>query len=356
MVGDHYTTTLTAAGGSGGYQWTVVDHGGLPAGLSLDAATGIISGVPLPAAQGTSTLSIQVADSSGTTAPKSYLLTVNPALKILKEIDQETAGQIRLQAAGGAGREYTWQTVGGTVLPAGVQLDPATGRITISGNPRAGSAQVTIRVSDAAPQPHTDDTSLIVRVRRQGITKRDQRLDILGALGIGARIPISFRWMSRPTFWLAVIAFWTPLASSVPIFVFAFTSQGQHGRYLAVGLLTAIAALVAGCLFGFLFGLPKVATVSGQPAYSPSTNLPDVSDWLTKLLLGAGLVQLTHLGPPVADLIDHVAKGMSADAASADSAKVLAGAIVFGYTGIGLIAGYVVTAVWYLRKLNRMRP
>jgi hypothetical protein len=101
MVGDHYTTTLTAAGGSGGYQWTVVNHGGLPAGLSLDAATGIISGVPLPAAQGTSTLSIQVADSSGTTAPKSYLLTVNPALKILKEIDQETAGQIRRPAGPG---------------------------------------------------------------------------------------------------------------------------------------------------------------------------------------------------------------------------------------------------------------
>jgi hypothetical protein len=36
-----------------------------------------------------------------------------------------------------------------------------------------------------------------------------------------------------------------------------------------------------------------------------------VSDWLTKLLLGAGLVQLTRLGAPISQLIDSVAAGLA---------------------------------------------
>jgi hypothetical protein len=113
--------------------------------------------------------------------------------------------------------------------------------------------------------------------------------------------------------------------------------------------------MVTGCLVGFLFGLPKTApsqTSRQVGSYLPSTNLPEVSDWLTKLLLGAGLVQLTHLGKPVASLIGNVASGLYDDPRLASSARVLAGAIVFGYTGIGLLAGYVMTAVWYFRKLN----
>lgn len=64
-------------------------------------------------------------------------------------------------------------------------------------------------------------------------------------------------------------------------------------------MLAAIAAQVTGILIGFLFGLPQAVTPSQsspQARYLPSANLPEVSDWLTKLLLGAGLVQLTHLG------------------------------------------------------------
>lgn len=34
------------------------------------------------------------------------------------------------------------------------------------------------------------------------------------------------------------------------------------------------------------------------------------------------------------------------------AAKVMAGAILFGYVAIGLLNAYVVTAVWYQRKLG----
>jgi len=126
-------------------------------------------------------------------------------------------------------------------------------------------------------------------------------------------------------------------------------------------MLTAVAAFLSGCLIGFLFGIPRVVS-SGQlrhdkkpQAYVPSTNLAEVSDWLTKLLLGAGLVQLTHLGGPIAHLVDTVAAGLTPAGAQpfpSSAAKVMAGAILFGYAAIGLLNAYVVTTVWYQQKLT----
>src|ERR1700726_2684736 len=72
----------------------------------------------------------------------------------------------------------------------------------------------------------------------------------------------------------------------------------------AVAMLWAIACILAGGALGFLFGIPKsvqgapVATegpkARPQSAYAQrvNTSLEEVSDWLTKLLLGIGLVQL----------------------------------------------------------------
>jgi len=42
----------------------------------------------------------------------------------------------------------------------------------------------------------------------------------------------------------------------------------------------------------------------------PEQQLAKVSDWLTKLLLGAGLVSLTQLGKPLSHLVDTVARGV----------------------------------------------
>jgi hypothetical protein len=363
MAGDPYTTTLTAAGGSGSYTWAFAGPGTLPAGLVLDARTGIISGVPLPAAQGTAVVAVQVSDGSGPPVPRAFSLTINQGLQISGPVLSEAPDRIRLQATGGAGAPYHWETVGGSMLPAGAELDPATGTISIEQSSPAGSARIRLRVTDQAAPPHIADTTLVLRVLPVGVRRRRRRLAAaFGTLTLSARgsvifraVSAIFRLLSHTTFWLALVAFWVPAAGTVPILIYSITTPGQPWKYLAVGLLTAIAALVAGCLIGFMFGIPKVAAGNAQQAtqgYIPNTNLPEVSDWLTKLLLGAGLVQLTHLGPPVGRLIDNISLGMYATAQFADSAKVMAGAILFGYTGIGLLSGYVMTSGWYLKRLN----
>jgi hypothetical protein len=169
----------------------------------------------------------------------------------------------------------------------------------------------------------------------------------------------SLRGLGSLTGWLGMLALGIPILGAIWIFVYAFTTPGSHGSYLGVGMLTAIAALLSGCLIGFLFGIPRVVS-SGQvrlgsssSGYAPSSNLSEVSDWLTKLLLGAGLVQLTRLGVPIGNLINHIAGALYTTTAYEGAAKVAAGTILIGYVAIGLLDGYVVTTMWYQKKLSQ---
>ena len=78
----------------------------------------------------------------------------------------------------------------------------------------------------------------------------------------------------------------------------------------SIGFLWSLACLATGSLFGFIFGVPRAATepasktdqattlTSTYGAYSrlkANTNMEQISDWLTKLLVGAGLVELKDL-------------------------------------------------------------
>jgi len=68
-----YSATLAASGGVSPYSWSVVS-GILPAGLTLGASTGAISGTP--SSSGTSNFTVQVRDNNGQTATKALSITV----------------------------------------------------------------------------------------------------------------------------------------------------------------------------------------------------------------------------------------------------------------------------------------
>ncbi len=77
FVGLAYSTTLQAQGGTPPYTWSAPS--GLPAGLQLDASSGVISGVPQ--SLGTPQVAIQVTDSSSPTpqvAGTSLTMNVSP--------------------------------------------------------------------------------------------------------------------------------------------------------------------------------------------------------------------------------------------------------------------------------------
>jgi uncharacterized protein (TIGR03437 family) len=92
-VGTAYTnTTVTAAGGSTVYTWSAT---GLPSGMTINSATGTISGTPTLSTAGSYTVVVTVNDGS-TTATKSYPLTVSPAtlnLPVISSVSTTAGGQ-----------------------------------------------------------------------------------------------------------------------------------------------------------------------------------------------------------------------------------------------------------------------
>ncbi len=77
-----------------------------------------------------------------------------------------------------------------------------------------------------------------------------------------------------------------------------------HGSIL---LLMGLAAMTVGFLLGFLFGIPRTMAGSAEmPShddgyrnratdYVDNTNLEQISDWLTKILVGVGLTQVNSI-------------------------------------------------------------
>ena len=108
----------------------------------------------------------------------------------------------------------------------------------------------------------------------------------------------------------------TLVGACLVIILYAAQSNGWAQFYSIVGVsigLAAAAALIGG-LLGFLFGIPRMLQPDAvaEPAtnshvirlrtegveknpYKPSTNLEEISDWLTKILVGVGLTQVGDL-------------------------------------------------------------
>lgn len=130
-----------------------------------------------------------------------------------------------------------------------------------------------------------------------------------------------------------------------------------------LAILWALACVATGTLVGFLFGIPRVvqnnapsqnpgstapdkAVTSSEAkgvesSYQVNTNLEQVSDWLTKIIVGLGLVELrriddylvraaTFIGPGIGDLDSHA----------------LAGGIIIYFSVLGFLGGYIMTRLF----------
>jgi hypothetical protein len=168
-TGSAYLATLGASGGTAPYAWSIAS-GVLPAGLTLNSTTGVISGTPqVPSNSPGSTVSagfaVQGTDANGLNAFRSYLIPIeNASITIAPSVLPEfMAGQaitpLTMQAAGGVA-PYTWGVLSGT-LPAGLSLSSSG---VISGTPTtSGTTPITIAVTDANSSAVSRSYSVFVR-------------------------------------------------------------------------------------------------------------------------------------------------------------------------------------------------
>jgi len=143
----------------------------------------------------------------------------------------------------------------------------------------------------------------------------------------------------------------------------------QNVGLKSTAFLCALAALATGGLIGFLFGIPRVLqdnssisairevrqeekapTVSG-PVYrmAVNTNLEQISDWLTKIIVGFGLIQLRNIPNHLNSLSLFIANGLGA----APQAQALALALVVYFFVIGFLGGYLMTRIYLAQAFSR---
>ena len=142
-----YSQNLTAAEGTPPYTWSI-QSGTLPAALSLNATSGVITGIPA-AAFGPATITFKVTDSAARTSSKDLSIKIIAAPVIttlsLAPCEVGMAYSQALSVSGGT-PPYVWSTASGA-LPPGLSLTP-TGNIT--GTPAApGNFSVTFTVTDS---------------------------------------------------------------------------------------------------------------------------------------------------------------------------------------------------------------
>ena len=165
-----YSQGVAATGGTSPYVWSVAS-GALPPGLQLSAATGAISGTPTSV--GNFAFIILVTDSQQNVARKSLSINVaNPANPVTITSGNftgsvSTAFSQTLAATGGTA-PYTWSVASG-VLPAGLQLNSATG--VISGTPSAaGASPVTFTATDANSQTGSKTITITIALPPAPVT------------------------------------------------------------------------------------------------------------------------------------------------------------------------------------------
>jgi Putative Ig domain len=167
QIGAAYSTTLAATGGVSPYTWSLTS-GSLPAGLTLNASTGAITGTP-SASVGSTPLTFKVTDSStpGLTQTATFTLTISPAslaisTSSLPNGQTGVAYSATLAATGGVS-PYTWSLTSG-FLPAGLTLNASTGAITGTPSASVASTPLTFKVADASSPALTQTTNLTLTI------------------------------------------------------------------------------------------------------------------------------------------------------------------------------------------------
>ena len=127
----------------------------------------------------------------------------------------------------------------------------------------------------------------------------------------------------------------------------------------------ALACYALGALMGFLFGIPRVLQghsldkrqktgADGKIDDSDSTyrllvntNLDDISDWLTKIVVGVGLVELEKIPGLIYRLASMIAGEMQKD-----NAPFIVAVILY-FSALGFFSGYLTTRM-FLQRAFRM--
>lgn len=119
------------------------------------------------------------------------------------------------------------------------------------------------------------------------------------------------------------------------VFLYAMQNLPKFFSVVSFGIIIACASTMVGGLLGFLFGIPH--TLQEEPktttgiCYRANTNLEQISDWLTKILVGVGLTQLNEMPTQMKRVSTFLAGGFGGPDSGAFALTILVFFIVCGF-------------------------
>lgn len=233
QVNTNYSVTLAARGGTKPYSWGLTS-GTLPAGLSFNAANGMITGTPTVAATGVS-LVFMAADSSSPalTATANLTLTINPVTLAVVTGSLPT-GQVNtpysatLVASGGT-PAYVWSLISGS-LPTGITLNSSTGMLSGTPTSAVSNTPLTFQVVDSGTPAQSKSVNLTLTIAGiSSITVSVSPMQAALTLGQGLSL-IATTNDAAGVNWTATVGTLSATASlaNVPVTYTAPTSPGAY--------------------------------------------------------------------------------------------------------------------------------
>jgi hypothetical protein len=157
------------------------------------------------------------------------------------------------------------------------------------------------------------------------------------------------------------VTIWTAAASSLALAsVAVFASQAEKPfQVLGTGAVVAAAAAFTGALFGFIFGVPRVLAsdrpqggssllYGGSAPIVANTNLEQISDWLTKILVGVGLTQFALIAKAASRLFT----GLAPSFGGGEVGAAFAGALILYMITFGFSTGWLFTRLFLGRAMT----
>jgi hypothetical protein len=144
-------------------------------------------------------------------------------------------------------------------------------------------------------------------------------------------------------------------------------SWSKAGKITGIGFLYAGAFFASGALLGFLFGIPRstgsdskkkekgpqseeaaAGVDNWRSPYTANTNLEEISDWLTKIIVGLGLINLK-----TAPEYLKKAAWFFANFCGGDYCESVAVALMIYFSICGFFLGYLMTRLYITGAFTR---
>jgi hypothetical protein len=123
----------------------------------------------------------------------------------------------------------------------------------------------------------------------------------------------------------------------------------------ATALFWGLGSLLGGGFLGFLFSLPKETENDKEAPKSPlqvNTSLSQISDWLTKIIVGVSLVNAQTAYNYFVRAVERLGAGLAFHA-SLEAAQAFAAGLIVTFFFMGLIGIYLLTRLWISAALAR---